>query len=176
MAQHFEQPAETLTGADLALRAQRMTADEARAVIALWQSERVEQTGLTDKPAVPDVAEGLEVSAEDVQRLLTEVRTRRVEEERTLATERELSKIRQAEEKRQWAELQRQRAEMMREQAEWERRRQKSTDYEPSAFYTNQPAEYSTVSSNLSVAIILLVALVLIILIAVFVKASPSGV
>ena len=47
-----------------------MTADESRAVIDLWQQERVEQTGLTDKPAVPDVAEGLDITVEDVQRLL----------------------------------------------------------------------------------------------------------
>lgn len=53
-------------------RTQRMTADESRAVIALWQQERVEQTGLTDHPAVPDVAEGLDIPVEEVQRLLGE--------------------------------------------------------------------------------------------------------
>ena len=76
MAQQFEHPLE----ADSQLRAQRMTADESRAVIDLWQQERVEQTGLTDKPAVPDVAEGLDITVEDVQRLLNEVRVRREED------------------------------------------------------------------------------------------------
>ncbi len=69
------------------LRTQRMTADESRAVIALWQQKRVEQTGLTDKPAVPDVAEGLNVPVEEVQRLLEEVRAKRLEEEQALAYE-----------------------------------------------------------------------------------------
>ncbi len=61
------------------LRTQRMTADEAASVIALWQQERVEQTGLTDRPAVPDVAEGLDISVEEVQRLLAAVRLAQVE-------------------------------------------------------------------------------------------------
>ena len=101
---------------DDSLRAQRMTADEAKAVIDLWQQERVEQTGLTDQPAVPDVAEGLDIGVEDVQRLLQEVRTCRAEEERALAQEQELSQIRLAEEERKLAEIQRQRAELRREQ------------------------------------------------------------
>ncbi len=107
---------------DEPLRAQRMTADETRAVIDLWQQERDEQTGLTDKPAVPDVAEGLNISVEDVQRLLQAVRTRRMEEESALAQEQELSEVRLAEEERQLAEIRRQRAELRREQAEAERR------------------------------------------------------
>jgi len=61
------------------LRTQRMTADEAASVIALWQQERVEQTGLTDRPAVPDVAEGLDIPVEEVQRLLAEIRRQRAE-------------------------------------------------------------------------------------------------
>ena len=56
------------------LRVQRMTAEEAQAVIALWQSERFAQAGLIDHPAVLDVAEGLDVSPEEVLRLLAEVR------------------------------------------------------------------------------------------------------
>lgn len=112
MAQHFDHPLD-----DSQLRAQRMTADESRAVINLWQQERVEQTGLTDKPAVPDVAEGLDITVEDVQRLLNEVRAKRLEE-RALILEQELSKIRRAEEERKLAETQRQRAELRREQAE----------------------------------------------------------
>ena len=93
MAQHFEHPSET----DSQTRAQRMTADETRAVIALWQQERVEQTGLTDKPAVPDVAEGLDISVGDVQRLLGEVRAKRLEEERKLLElRRQQAQMRQA--------------------------------------------------------------------------------
>ena len=112
MAQEFQQPDPGT------LRAQRMTADESRAVIDLWQQERVEQTGLTDRPAVPDVAEGLDITVEDVQRLLQDVRARRVEEEHALAVEQELSEIRLAEEERKLAEVRRQRAELRREQAE----------------------------------------------------------
>jgi len=121
MAQQLEQPSEQ-PGHGSDLRTQRMTADESRAVIALWQQERVEQTGLTDKPAVPDVAEGLDITVEDVQCLLQEVRAKRLEEERALATEQELSQIRLAEEERKLAEIRRQRAELRREQAEAERR------------------------------------------------------
>lgn len=99
------------------LRSQRMTADEAKAVIDLWQRERDEQTGLTDRPAVPDVAEGLDIGVEDVQRLLAEVRERRAGEERALAYEQELAEIRLAEEERKLAEVKRQRAELRREQA-----------------------------------------------------------
>ncbi len=104
------------------LRAQRMTADEAKAVIDLWQRERDEQTGLTDRPAVPDVAEGLDIGVEDVQRLLAEVREHRVGEERALAYEQELAEIRLAEEERKLAEVKRQRAELRRERMGTERR------------------------------------------------------
>jgi hypothetical protein len=101
---------------DDSLRTQRMTADEAKSVIDLWQQERVEHTGLTDRPTVPDVAEGLDIGVEDVQRLLAEVRAQRVEEERALALEQELSEIRVAEEDRKLSEIRRQRAELRREQ------------------------------------------------------------
>ena len=114
MAQEYEQPVDSVTSP----RSQRMTAEESRAVIALWQQERVEQTGLTDRPAVPDVAEGLDITVEDVQRLLLEVRARRQHEERALAAEQELSEVRVAEEDRRLAEVQRQRAELQRQQAE----------------------------------------------------------
>ncbi len=102
MAQQFEHSSD-----DRELRTQRMTADESRAVIDLWQQERVEQTGLTDHPAVPDVAEGLDITVEDVQRLLKEVRGRQ-EEERAMALERKRSKVRVAEACHQIAEIQRQ--------------------------------------------------------------------
>jgi len=93
-------------------RTQRLTADESRAVIARWQQERVEQTGLTDRPALPDVAEGLDIPVEEVQRLLAEVRAQRLEEEAKLARERKLAKAmrRLAEEEAKLAEVQQQRA------------------------------------------------------------------
>jgi hypothetical protein len=103
------------------LRSQRMTEDEAKAVIDLWQQQEVESGGLTTRPAVPDVAEGLDVSVEDVQRLLQQVRAKRQAEERRFALEQyevELEQIRLAEEERKLAEIQRQRAELRRERAE----------------------------------------------------------
>jgi hypothetical protein len=115
MAQQFEQPLDNSN-----LRAQRMTADESRAVIELWQQEQTELTGLTDKPAVPDVAEGLDITVEDVQRLLQNVRARRLEEARRLAQEQ--TELRLAQEERKLAEVQRQRAGLHREQAEARRR------------------------------------------------------
>ena len=90
-----------------------MTADESRAVIDLWQQERVEQTGLTDKPAVPDVAEGLDITVEDVLRLLQDVRAKRLQEERALALEQ--AKLRLAEEEQRCAELHRQRMDLRQE-------------------------------------------------------------
>jgi len=127
MPQEFQQPENSNP-----LRAQRMTADESRAVIALWQQERIEQTGLTDKPAVPDVAEGLDVSVEDIQRLLMEVRARRLEEEHQLAAQQKLSAIEFAEKERKLAEVQRQRAELERQRAE----------------YSRKQSEYSTAQSG----------------------------
>ena len=99
---------------------QRMTADESRAVIALWQQERVEQVGLTDQPAVPDVAEGLDIPVEEVQRLLDEVRAQRLEEERRLARERKRAKaeLRLVEEEARLTEVQQQRAEVRLAKAE----------------------------------------------------------
>ena len=101
-------------------RTQRLTADESRAVIARWQRERVEQTGLTDRPAVPDVAEGLDIPIEEVQRLLGEVRALRLEEERRLARERKRAKamLRLVEEEARLTEVQQQRAEMRLAKAE----------------------------------------------------------
>ena len=101
-------------------RTQRMTADESRAVIARWQQERVEQTGLTDHPAVPDIAEGLDIPIEEVQRLLGEVRALRLEEERRLARERKWAKamLRLVEEEAKLTEVQQQRAEMRLAKAE----------------------------------------------------------
>lgn len=117
MAQEYEQPVDSMASP----RTQRMTAAESRAVIALWQQEQVEQTGLTDRPAVPDVAEGLDITVEDVHRLLSEVRARRLEEERAHTAEQVVTEIRQAETNRQLAEIERQRAELQRERAEAER-------------------------------------------------------
>ena len=101
-------------------RTQRMSADETRAVIARWQQERVEQTGLTDHPAVPDVAEGLEIPVEEVQRILVEVRAQRMEEERLLVRERKRAKamLKLVEEEVRLTEVQQQRAEMRLAKAE----------------------------------------------------------
>ena len=99
---------------------QRMTADEARAVIDLWQQERVEQTGLTDHPTVPDVAEGLDIPVEEVQRLLVEVRAQWVEGERRLAHERKMADamLQLVEEEAKLSEVQQQRAEVRLAKAE----------------------------------------------------------
>ena len=122
------------------LRTQRMTADEARSVIDQWQKERVEQTGLTDRPAVPDVAEGLDIPVEEVQRLLGEVQARRLEEERLLAQEQELSEVRLAEEERRLAEIRRQRAELHREQMAIERQQGQQEAYSKRpSLYTKTP-------------------------------------
>lgn len=61
----------------MSLRNERMTEEEARAVIALWQQRRVERGLLTTSPAVTDLAEGLDVSVEEARALLTEMRVRR---------------------------------------------------------------------------------------------------
>ena len=114
MAQEQHQPVDSTASP----RTERMTAAESRAVIALWQQERTEQTGLTDRPAVPDVAEGLNITVEDVQRLLSEVRARRLEEERALAADQELARAerRLAEEEASLTEVRRQRAQVQRQQ------------------------------------------------------------
>ena len=141
MAQQFEQPqveqpsVEQTQDAVGTGRAQRMTADESRAVIDLWQQERTEQTGLTDKPAVPDVAEGLDITVEDVQRLLQDVRAKRIAEEHALATEQELSEIRLAEEERKLAEIRRQRAELRREQVTTRGRARRAAAKPPDALW-----------------------------------------
>lgn len=127
MAQEYEQPVDSTASS----RTQRMTAAEARAVIDLWQQERVEQTGLTDRPAVPDVAEGLEITVENVQRLLMEIRARRLEEEQSLMAERLILVVRLAEEERKLARTQRQRADLRREQAEADHRRQSCRPLRP---------------------------------------------
>lgn len=61
---------------------------------------------------MPDVAEGLGIAIEDVQRLLQAVRAGRAEAQRVFAIEQELSKIRLAEGQRHLAEIQRQYAEL----------------------------------------------------------------
>lgn len=126
MAQEYQQP-----DSNTSPRAQRMTAAESRAVIALWQQERTEQTGLTDRPAVPDVAEGLDITVEDVQRLLMEVRARRQQEEQSFMAERLILVVRLAEEERKLAGTQRQRADLRREQAEADHRRQSCRSLRP---------------------------------------------
>jgi hypothetical protein len=106
------------------LRSQRMTEDEARAVIGLWQQEKTDSGGLTTSPAVPDVAEGLDIGIADVQRLLAQVRARREEEEQLLTLEQwqaKLDYVRLAEETRKLAEVRRQRAKLQRRQSQRQR-------------------------------------------------------
>ena len=124
MPQQFDNqdPAPSL----IPLRSQRMTAEETRSVIDLWQQE---QTQLTDRPAVPDVAEGLNVSVEDVQRLLAAVREKRAEEERALAYEQGLAHIRLAEAHRTLAEEERKLAEVRRQRADLARERPAGAKY-----------------------------------------------
>jgi hypothetical protein len=122
------------------LRSQRMTEDEACAVIGLWQQEQTDNGGLTTSPAVPDVAEGLDIAVEDVQRLLAQVRAQREDEENLLTLEQwqaELEQIRLDEEERKLAEIRRQRAELQRQQAKNRRR----ADIAPlsSSFYLEPP-------------------------------------
>ena len=133
-------------------RTQRLTADESRAVIARWQQERVEQTGLTDRPALPDVAEGLDIPVEEVQRLLAEVRAQRMEEEAELARERKLVKSmrRLAEEEARLAEVQQQRTEARLTKAE---RRGRSAEDEAVPWEvwkaTHTPAKWAETTPNI---------------------------
>jgi len=132
-------------------RTQRLTADDSRAVIARWQQERVEQTGLTDRPALPDVAEGLDIPVEEVQRLLAEVRAQRLEEEAELARERKLAKAmrRLAEEEAKLAEVQQQRAGARLTKAE---RRERSVEDEAVPWEvwkaTHTPAQWVETTPN----------------------------
>ena len=140
------------------LRTQRMTADESRAVIDLWQQERVEQTGLTDHPAVPDVAEGLDIPVEEVQRLLVEVRARRLEEERRLAREQKRAKamLRLVEEEAKLSEVQQRRAEVRLAKAERRGKaasRRQGTESEPGPWEewkaTHTPAQWVETKPNI---------------------------
>jgi len=103
--------------------APRLSSDEARAVIALWQERRYAQDGMVDLPAVADVAEGLDISLPEAERLVGEVRSRQAQSERQQDQYRQslLESIQRAEERRQRAELRRERAEWQRQQAEEER-------------------------------------------------------
>lgn len=71
------------------IRSGRMTPEEARAVIGLWQQGQSERLGMIDLPSVPDVAEGLDITVEEVHRLLEEVRAAREERERGVVQEQE---------------------------------------------------------------------------------------
>ena len=70
-----------------ALRAQRVTPEEMRAVVALWSRERSEREGVDALPSVADVAEGLDVSPAEAVRLLEQVRAQRAEEQQRAALE-----------------------------------------------------------------------------------------
>lgn len=54
--------------------AQRMTPEEAEAVVRLWQQEQTDTHGLTNRPSLADIAEGLDIAPEDARRLLAQVR------------------------------------------------------------------------------------------------------
>lgn len=105
---------------DEPLRSQRMTQEEAQAVIDLWQQEQVESSGLTSHPAVSDVAEGLDITVQDVQRLLHQVRAGRAGEgERPQRELHELDSVQHrlayedrqlADARREWARLRKRRA------------------------------------------------------------------
>lgn len=123
---------------DESLRSQRLTEDEARAVIDLWQQEQVESGGLTTHPSVPDMAEGLNIGTDDVQRLLHQVRTRRADEE--------LEQIRLAEEERQAAERDRREAEWRRQQAEQERRSALDTPWQSNKYAAPRQVASTTAS------------------------------
>lgn len=104
---------------------QRLSAEEARAVIGLWQQRRDAEGGQVDLPSIPDVAEGLDISVEDAARLLGEVRARQAQKQQQRQADDQqtllLEKIQRAEERRQRAELRRERAEWQRQQAEEQR-------------------------------------------------------
>ena len=55
---------------------QRMTHEEARAVVRLWSKSHVAREE-TDSPTVADVAEALEITPDEVERLLRSVQARR---------------------------------------------------------------------------------------------------
>jgi len=59
------------------LRAQRMTDEEAQAVVALWAEREAERERQSQLPRVSDVAAGLGIPAEEAAALLREVRERR---------------------------------------------------------------------------------------------------
>lgn len=54
--------------------APRMTEGEAQAVIRLWQQEQADNNGLTNRPSLADIAEGLGIAPEEARRLLAQVR------------------------------------------------------------------------------------------------------
>ncbi len=51
-----------------------MTEGEAQAVIRLWQQEQADNNGLTNRPSLADIAEGLGIAPEEARRLLAQVR------------------------------------------------------------------------------------------------------
>ncbi len=73
------------------LRAERMSEDEMREVLALWAA-RQHQHPPSDLPTTADMAEGLDVPVDVARRLLHEVRERRREQERLEAAAREAAR------------------------------------------------------------------------------------
>ena len=114
---------------DGTLRGERITDEEARDVIALWTREHVVAGGADAPATTTDVAEGLDISVGEAQRLLAEVRTRRVgaarreQENRRAALERAEAQARLAEAEARLAE-----AEARRVRAEAETRQVQNVD------------------------------------------------
>ncbi len=72
MDTHSQHSSDGLAG--VSLPAVRATPEEARAVIDLWQQEQIDSGGLTSRPSLGDIAEGLDIAPEDAHRLLAQVR------------------------------------------------------------------------------------------------------
>ena len=116
-------------------RSQRMTEDEAKAIIDLWQREQTESGGLTTSPTVQDVAEGLDISEDDVRRLLQKVRARWAEAQPSREQQRlELAQQRLADEERRLAAQRREWEQTRRRQAQWENEMREYPVYQPPSY------------------------------------------
>lgn len=112
-------------------QAQRITLDEAQAMIRLWQERS--DADFSALPAVVDIAEGLNISVVEAEQLLAEVRAQRQKAERLRAEEQRhleaAEQLRALEEQQlealieERAELRRQGYEIARQQAETRRER-----------------------------------------------------
>ena len=71
---HYQQPDEVLHPPRP--HAERLTEDEAQAVLALWAEKQKAQESVDAMPTAADVAETLGASVEQVEKMLQEVRSR----------------------------------------------------------------------------------------------------